>query len=399
MKSVPIFIVGVQRSGTTLLSAMLAAHSRLSCGPETHFFERLSLANIQCVTDTERWPNCAFEFIKSITFTNYTNPGAERISIFEKYNLIEDQVFDYLSTQQPGIAPILNAIITPYMKSLGKSRWVEKTPDHIKHLDLIREHFPFSPIIRIMRDPRDVALSLMKVPWGTKTFFEAIEYWKYLDDLSYKFFENDELSYTLRFEDLVIEPESELKKLCQFICEDFEYSMLNTSTTGKQVNSQSVPWKKKVEQPIDKNRAYNWKSQLESGMNGYAEAVIGDRLLHYGYPVEEIFPIFGEIYPPTSHLHLFETKIMGLASEGVRFWKKEINEYSKATIFLGEPMNPIIDNNSIILRIRNFVVILIKVILAKIKNKKLYWVKTENQSKSKGIGNRFLTFVLKKYLY
>ena len=41
MKPAPIFIVGVPRSGTTLLSAMLAAHSRLSCGPENSLFPQI----------------------------------------------------------------------------------------------------------------------------------------------------------------------------------------------------------------------------------------------------------------------------------------------------------------------------------------------------------------------
>ena len=40
MTDAPIFVVGVARSGTTLLSAMLSAHSRLDCGPESRFFAR-----------------------------------------------------------------------------------------------------------------------------------------------------------------------------------------------------------------------------------------------------------------------------------------------------------------------------------------------------------------------
>lgn len=35
----PIFIVGCQRSGTTMLRLILDSHPRISCGPETRFLE------------------------------------------------------------------------------------------------------------------------------------------------------------------------------------------------------------------------------------------------------------------------------------------------------------------------------------------------------------------------
>lgn len=397
MNSNPIFIVGVQRSGTTLLSAMLAAHSRMSCGPETHFFQRLENESIEDLIDPNNWPMKAKKFVSSITFTNYLSENSQRISILEKYHITEYQMEENLKNQKPAIASLLSSVVEPYMRSLGKSRWIEKTPDHIKYLNKIRNHFPDSPIIRIVRDPRDVSLSLMKVPWGAKTFYEAICYWKYLDDISYDFFIVDQKSYTLRYEDLLENPEKELKKLCSFLDEDYEEGMLNTSTTGKLVNSQNVPWKKKAEQPIDKNRAGGWRNEISKDMNHFTEGLIGDKLLRYGYPLIGSFPHFGEYYPKKSPLHLFHSKLSKVAAEGIRFWKIAPNEKPIATILLGDPMKSKSREDTIFDRIRSIGSSIGDVIRALILRKKLFWITLSDDQIFNGIGNRFLTILLNPF--
>mgnify|MGYP000256499714 CR=1 FL=1 len=397
MKSNPIFIVGVQRSGTTLLSAMLAAHSRMSCGPETHFFQRLEAENIAELIDPENWPKNAKKFISSISFTNYISNNPPRISILEKYHLTEYQIEEYLNKQRPAIDSLLCSVVEPYMQSLGKSRWVEKTPDHIQYLDKIRKYFPDSPIIRIIRDPRDVSLSLMKVPWGAKTYYEAICYWKFLDDISYKFFDVDQNSYTLRYEDLLENPERELRKLCSFLDEDYEEGMLNTSTTGKLVNSQNVPWKKKAEQPIDKNRAGGWRNQISTEMNQFTEGLIGDKLIRYGYPMIENFPHFGEYYPQKSPLHFYETKISKIAAEGIRFWKITSNEKPIATVLLGDPMKLKNKEDKTLNQIRNIWNLFSDVIQAVMMRKRLYWITISDDQRFNGLGSKFLNILLKPF--
>jgi hypothetical protein len=399
MNREPIFIVGIQRSGTTLLSAMLASHSHISCGPETHFFQRLSRENIDQITNPISWPHKALEFIKSITYTNYNDPKSGRISIYEKYHLNDEKLWEYLINQKPGIESLLNSILEPYMQSLKKIRWAEKTPDHIKHVNLIRAYFPKSPIIRIIRDPRDVALSLLNVPWGAKNYYEAIDYCKSLLYQSRDFFDNDKLSYTLRYEDLVEQPEVELKKLCDFIDEKFEDSMLDTSTSGKQVNSQNVLWKKKVQEPVDKNRAYNWKNHLDRKSNIYTEAILGDILKQFDYTTNEYFPYFGKFYPSNSHLHTYSQKIIMVFENGIRFWGNTLSENPVATILLGEPMHVMTFENNLVGRLKNILFVLYEVIKTKIKKNKLYWITGENSKSFDGIGNKLLSIVLRPFQY
>ena len=84
----------------------------------------------------------------------------------------------------------------------------KNTPTHLIHLREIRRHYPDAPVIRIIRDPRDVALSLLNVPWGPSSFAAAVLHWWNSDELSASFFETDRNCMTLRFEDVVMNPES-----------------------------------------------------------------------------------------------------------------------------------------------------------------------------------------------
>lgn len=397
MRSEPIFITGVQRSGTTLLSAMLAAHSRMSCGPETHFFQRLVHEDEGFLTDPTNWPVAGIQFVSSISYTNFVENTAERTTILEKYQLSREEIAAYLSQNEPGIAPLLASVVEHYMRKQGKSRWVEKTPDHIQYLGLIRTHFPSSPVIRIVRDPRDVALSLTKVPWGAKTYFEAIEYWKTLDEAGRVFFETDSYCYTLKYEDLIRAPEVELRRLCDFIGEDFEESMLDTSTTGKQVNSRNVPWKDKAAQPVDHSRIAVWNQEISPAMNAYTEAVIGERMLAYGYPLSGEYPTFAEVFPVGSHFYPYAEPLMQVASSGVRFWKTDPNETPSGTVILGDPILSKRKSAQPLARLSAIVSVWRDTRMAANRKRKLYWVLASQPENFGGIGNSLLRNFLAPY--
>ena len=230
MNNNPVFIVGIPRSGTTLLAAMLGAHSRLSCGPETRFFHKhLTKGKAKWICTKHLWPENAVKFLFS--FKHIMGK-----SIPENYGISENKIRSYLEKCRPSIPVVLSALTEQYMQSIGKKRWIEKTPNHLLDVDKLRYYFPKSPIIRIIRDPRDVALSLERMPWGPNSFLKALLLCKEYHDKSWKVFERDEYTYTIRYENLIISPEMELIKLCNFLEEGFEKNMLNTGDSLLHVN-------------------------------------------------------------------------------------------------------------------------------------------------------------------
>lgn len=332
----PIFIIGVPRSGTTLLAAMLSMHSNLSCGPETGFFRRLAAVNPNDLCDVASWPDTAVNFIANIKHTGYA--GYEEKRLLEKYHLNPQQIQAFLAEKHPSIPNILAGVTEQYMTAAGKKRWIEKTPDHIQYLPSLRHYFPDSPIIHIVRDPRDVALSLTKVPWGAQSFLEALFSWRKFEGAGSNFLAMDERNYVLHFEDLLSAPRETLTDLCRFIDEEFEPQMLDTSGAGKSVNSRGVPWKAKASQPIDKSRIAAWRKSISAAENKVAEAILGDRLEFYGYPRDETFHYSADVYPNFSLAIKYRERFSALTVEkSVCYWRTPPPMAQPATVYLGDP--------------------------------------------------------------
>ena len=386
----PIFIVGAPRSGTTLLAAALATHSRISCGPETHFFRRLSETEPdELLAD---WPDRAADFICSIKHSGFT--GHESKLLIEKYGLQPEEIAAFLVDKMPTVPNILASVTEQHMARMGKQRWAEKTPDHLAHVALIRHYFPDAPIIRIIRDPRDMALSLTRVPWGAGSFFEALLFWRRADQISRDFFATDENSYTLRFEDLLAAPRETLQQLCQFIGEEFEAEMLDTSRTGKQVNSRGVPWKAKVSQPFDPSRSGVWRQEISQADNQLAEAVLGDRLMAYGYPQEETFTRLGELFPASGLAVKYEAELKEIAGQGVRFWPVNGEESPSVKVFLGDPAANHWLAHGGGGKVKNAFSISTEIIKANMTKNQVYWIPEGAEQDWSG----YLAFGLKKLL-
>jgi hypothetical protein len=395
MNQDPVFVVGIPRSGTTLLTAMLAAHSRLSCGPETHFFRRLAETEVDLLDSPQTWPEPALNFISSIKHSGFT--GYESKYLLEKYELDANKVADFLAAKEPAIPNILASVTEQYMIRQGKSRWIEKTPDHLAYVHSIRTHFPASPIVRIMRDPRDVALSLQKVPWGVNSFVEGLVFWRDLDETSAEFFSTDQNSYTIRFEDLISNPAEAMEQLCQFIGEEFEPVMLDTSTSGRRVNSRDVPWKKKASQPLDARRVAAWRNELATAENKLAEAMLGDRIMAYEYPLQEEFTRVGEIYPNARLAVKYAADLESLVSSGVRFWKTNEAEKSTVKVFLGDPTNDHWLQGKKSEDLAHVLSILADVIGTKFSKSLAYWIPERGEEDWTGIYAYFLKKILSPY--
>jgi len=388
----PIFIVGVPRSGTTLLAAMLAAHSRISCGPETHFFRKLAQVDAATLADPQSWPELAADFVCSISHAGFM--GHEQTLLIHEYGLERGDIEAFLAGTTPSIAAMLSGLTEQHMRHSGKARWTEKTPDHLKNLSLIRQTFPDARIVRIIRDPRDVALSLTRVPWGAQTYVEGLLYWRRMHEAGEPFLVADPSSYSLRFEDLLAEPADTLRDLCTFLEEDFEEGMLDTSSTGKQVNSQSVPWKQKASEPIDTGRMYAWRKETTASQNQLAEALVGDWLTAYDYPREARFTRLGEIHPDTIPIAEYASALESVAASGIRFWSEYSGERPSARIYLGDPGNSAWLSTDKPARLRDTLAISTEIFRTSLTDGQVFWLREAEPGRWTG----YLAEMLKRIL-
>ncbi len=275
--SVPVFLVGLPRSGTTLLTAMLSSHSRLASGPETQFFEKISKKEFaNCLRDPH-WPEQAVDAICQLTLVGEP--------VVELYGLSREDIQSYLEKHPPSIKSMLESLTVQFSSVQNKPRWIEKTPNHLKFVREIRANFPEAPIIRIIRDPRDSAVSMTKLPHTSDDPLVNLYDCRMWYDVSDAFLESDPLHYTVRYEDLIENPELTLRGICDFIGEEYENAMLHFAETSDQLRSDNEVWKKGTSKRLDPSRKAEWKKKLPPDLHAICSMLFAEYLKKFNYEV------------------------------------------------------------------------------------------------------------------
>ena len=141
------FVVGLTRSGTTLLRMMLDAHPLLTIPPETHFLPDLIKA-----ARAERGTEGMLEAITS----NRT---------WGDFGIGEEEMRERLAAVESGDgAGAVRAFFAAYADKQGKPRWGDKTPAYMLAVQRIGRTLPESRFVHLIRDGRDVALSRPRAP-------------------------------------------------------------------------------------------------------------------------------------------------------------------------------------------------------------------------------------------
>lgn len=271
----PLFIVGAPRSGTTLLAAMIGSHPDYAVGPETQFFSKLPIDRLAAAVRDAAWPQQAVALLGSLTLA-----GQNVLDLFETDPA---SVAAFLSRREPTIAAMLESLCVPFAKSRGKRGWAEKTPNHLLSLPEIRREWPDARIIRIMRDPRDAALSTGKLPTFSNSFAANIYLWRQWQDAASGFLARDPLSYTIRYESLVLDPEGQLRQMCAAAGIEFHPAMLDFAARAKDVGSAAETWKQPVGGALDPSRLFAWKSKLGESDRLLADNVTQEYLAAFDY--------------------------------------------------------------------------------------------------------------------
>ena len=223
----PIFILGLPRAGSTLIEQILSSHSLIEGTQEHHNIMTIG-RNIRSINNTD----------------NYTD------SLFELKN--ED------------ILKYGNKYINETMWSRKeKNFFIDKMPNNFPYIGLIKMILPNAKIIDARRNPLDGCFSCFK------QFFAKGQHFTYdLDDIAryYKDYERIMLFwnsifpdsiYKIIYEDVIENPESEVKKLLNYLELDFEESCMDFYKSKRPVKTASS---EQVRQPIYKSGVNYWKN-------------------------------------------------------------------------------------------------------------------------------------------
>jgi hypothetical protein len=317
------------------------------------------------------------------------------IPVPEHYELGREQIKAYLNDKTACVPNILSSLTEQFMIQEGKKRWVEKSPEHLLFVRDIRNYFPQSPIIRIVRDPRDVALSLNKAPWAPPDFLDAILMWRKYDLSSWKFFQHDQNSLTVHYELLLQSPEDELRKICDFIGEPFDLTMLDTSRSANNLVTSKDSWHRIVDKPVDISRIGVWKRELPKDANRLTEAMIGDRIRDYDYDCIESFETAAKVYPSLEMLLGHRSAFEKFVDRGIRFWKNPVDENFKISLYVGIPDKNGWLRNDKPERWGDIFQIFVNIFLDKITGRSIYWIQDQILEKKSSYASKLIASFLR----
>jgi hypothetical protein len=266
-----VFILGCDRSGTTLVQKMLTSHSQLHITYETGY-----AAMVRHLHRPKNFEPCLKEVAGFPQFTGVDIDG-----------LRED-----IQSQGAVDFADLTALVYRRIAALnGKSRWGDKTPAYTRYVLNLAMMFPAAQFIHVVRDPRAVAVSWLPTNWGPNTYWHSGRWWADAVGLATVDLEVLEpwRACTIRFEDVVREPEQTMRVVCDFLELDWDPQVLNTKARDqvKLPSKQDEKLHEKTRRAVDAERADSWR-QIDPRKLRHLEAACWELMQFYHYePLSE----------------------------------------------------------------------------------------------------------------
>lgn len=272
----PIMIVGAPRSGTTLLRYMVSSHPEIFIPPESNFIPHLFSASAGREMSREE----AIEALETIR-------GYKVFFRDWKAELPDPAGFvDGLENLRP--ETILGGLYAEYSRQHGASRWGDKSPIYTSHVDDLSRIVPDAQFIHIIRDGRDVTLSMLKSYQGPRFFYMDLCYaarsWRRRVEDARR--DGSALGvkryHEIRYEELIADPGSVLGEVCDFLGVDFSDEMLHPEKVASTMYHSKGIHGSTRSAPSAQN-AQKWRHQMSASDLAIFNRLAGDLLADLGY--------------------------------------------------------------------------------------------------------------------
>lgn len=264
----PFFILCVDRSGSTLLAAMLDAHPGISVLLESSWFYHHA-------PRIERWASASPQIRDEKIVTYLTAIGAED-PLFELLR-VQSDIAGCAARADGDSARLLEELCGEWMSVRKGERglWGEKSCLHAIYIDRIHHDFPAARYVHLIRDPRATVWSLSKPAFVSKSDRIDVNahYWRTMNDSIFEGLGRvpPARKFQIHYEDLVTSPEEETSRLCGFLEVPFDPIMLEHSRFEKAIpKGRGSPTANKA---VDTGFLQQWKSALSPAQVACIESV------------------------------------------------------------------------------------------------------------------------------
>jgi len=276
----PFFIVGNERSGTTLLMVMLGQHPRIAVPEVTWYYTRFR-AYLHTYGDLSKPAN--FRTLVAEMIFGLKTP-------FHGLPLNPATIVDELiaQTTAPTFPEAVRVIIETYARATHKPRWGEKTPHHLFYVREILADFPGAKIINLVRDGRDIAVEQLRSAFGPRNIYSAAKIWKrsQREATRLRGLLPADTWLDVRYEELVAEPERVLRDVTAFLGEAYDPALLDFHKGEIASRRGRTRDHRPLGEPVSTNYTGIYKEHLSLHEQAVYATVAGEELLAAGYPVE-----------------------------------------------------------------------------------------------------------------
>ena len=281
------FVVGVNRSGTTLLRMMLDAHPELTIPPETHFVPEL----IAAAESKDPAPEALLA-----TITGQREWG--------DFGLDEDELLERFRAIEPlNAGDALRAFYSAYAERAGKPRWGEKTPIYVKSMRKIERALPEARFVHVIRDGRDVALSIRDRAVKEHPIDRIAERWVRRITRAREQARHLAHYEEIRYENLILDTRPTLERVCELFELPWDDALLDYhersadrleemkrelpddgKRTTLSVERRMATHARTTEKP-DPQRVSRWRESMDRSDRAQFESIAGSLLVELGYQV------------------------------------------------------------------------------------------------------------------
>ena len=260
-----IFVCGCGHSGTTLLWAMLSAHSRIYGIPyETAVFLNSRRNNKKHLSVLR----------KAVVSTYFKILNDHAKTIFSKF---ERNGYLSFTRSDKNIISFFNNQLNN-AANINKNMICEKTPRHVLKIDRIKNIFPRSSIIVLVRNGLDVTASIKE---RRGIFDNAMDRW-ISDNKTMLKLKDDYPFHMVKYENLITDSENELREICKYCNLEFEDSMISYQDLPSEYKWKFEQRREQVYRPITDRRG-RWKETLTDNEVVKFMENAGDLMTYFGY--------------------------------------------------------------------------------------------------------------------
>ena len=271
----PFFIVGNDRSGTTMLRLILDRGPDVAIPPESMFLTDLGDAFAR---GEPRDPAAAARLMDEV----WHHP---KVRLWE------------LPGPPPAVPPeltgpdayrfVVAAPFDAFAAKHGKPRWADKTPHYVHHVDELLAVWPRARFVVLVRDGRDVTLSLRRMPFGPNNAWAAAPWWA----RGIRAGEEAQRAHpdqvlTVRYEDLAGRPREVVPRICAFAGVGYSPDMLAIEEAdSRKIVPDQASWFPTLFDGINTSSVGRWRREMSARDQRVFAARAGAELARLGYDV------------------------------------------------------------------------------------------------------------------